>query len=122
MLGRFLKSNLAPGRYGGLMLGRFVKSNLAPRHQWPGWPAYTRSGNDKPALAVRAGRLAASNLGAWIQSLNVFNVISMKTDTLGPRQANGTLDGVSACSVGPSTDSHQYVPRDIQGPLRWHRI
>jgi hypothetical protein len=53
MLGRFVKSNLAPGRYGGLMLGRFVKSNLAPGHQWLGWPAYTRSGNDKLALAVR---------------------------------------------------------------------
>ena len=53
MLGRFVKSNLAPGRYGGLMLGRFVKSNLAPGHQWHGWPAYTRSGKNKLALAVR---------------------------------------------------------------------
>ena len=41
----------------------------------------------------QAGRLAASNLGAWIQSLNVFNVISMKTVTLGSNQANGTLEG-----------------------------
>ena len=41
----------------------------------------------------QAGRLAASNLGAWIQSLNVFNVISMKTDTLGPIQPNGTVEG-----------------------------
>ena len=41
----------------------------------------------------QAGRLAASNLGAWIQSLTVFNIISIKTETSGPNHANGTLDG-----------------------------
>ena len=72
----FWQESASPGGTRGLCLACLVLKNLAPAHQWHRWPAYTRSGKNQLALAVRgayawtffeeqSGTRAARGAYAW---------------------------------------------------------